>query len=587
MKLKRLAYQLLAFALILSVTPGCNLLSSSSPVPQSNASKPQGLKSGGSFQIQVPATLDPSPESAAAALLDPSRVEEGVWFLLRGLGIGVYTGEGAQVLAGSETSPKDFWLYDFEVPLLVRLAQEPSKPFSEFQPLLNDLGLKSSQEENLKLYKDVYDANSSAYLARLFASMGLLFEGDPQITPLQEWLLLLDTFIPANPTAQSGQGQPSFTRITWGEMVAISHQATGAGVGLFPGFAQVESCGSIRGGTFQPNWGLVRLHWGTATTSELIGLETAYYAIHGPLLARSVKAELRPNKSIAHEGHRAPGGSITFAVSLKIDYGVGDMVLPAPICGYITNLDPSFTGALPGAKVWWKIISAFREHGTFKDVRGHAFDGSIPTETDPSGKTSITFQARQEPANGEGQVKTIKANIQASFDPRVPIEAMGLTDPRLLAFLPATIDVSSPESVTLEWHALASFKVDGVYWVAYHLTGTICALDQPFTLKAEQSLGGQPGVGEFVFSPTSASGGDWKYDGTMCGEGGCLTVNGSSTFQLDNSVAEAPVINVDPGSNWTVTAPVVGTVPLGEGRHLGIVGTIILIPLDTNECSQP
>ena len=85
----------------------------------------------------------PVPEEAAAALLDPNRVEEGVWFLLRGLGIGVYTGDGYQVLAGSETGPQDFWIYDFEVPLMVRMAQEPSRPFSEFLPLLTELGLKS------------------------------------------------------------------------------------------------------------------------------------------------------------------------------------------------------------------------------------------------------------------------------------------------------------------------------------------------------------------------------------------------------------------------------------------------------------
>ncbi len=133
----------------------------------------------------------------------------------------------------------------------------------------------------------------------------------------------------------------------------------------------------------------------------------------------------------------------------------------------------------------------------------------------------------------------------------------------------------------------ASFKVDGVYWGAYHLSGTICALGQPFTLKAEQSLGGRPGVGEFVFTPTSASGGNWKYDGTMCGVEGCLTVNGSSTFILDGSGAEVPTIQVDPGSNWTVSAPVVGSIPLGGGQHLRIVEAIILTPLDTNECSQP
>ena len=119
-----------------------------------------------------------------------------------------------------------------------------------------------------------------------------------------------------------------------------------------------------------------------------------------------------------------------------------------------------------------------------------------------------------------------------------------------------------------------------MYWGAYHLTGVVCALDRPFTLKAEQSLGGQPGVGEFVFIPAGASGGNWKYAGTMCGEGACFQVNGSSTYQLEGVADGRPAIRMDPGSNWTATAPppLGGTYPLGEGRHLGIVETIKLEP---------
>ncbi len=559
---------------------GCtNTTQVASPLPQSATPLSQGTELGTSLQLTVPPSLDASPEVAAAALVDPNRVEEGVWYLLRGMGIGVYTGDGKQVLAGSETGPKDFWIYDFEVPLLARLAKEPSMPFSEFQVQLSDLGLKSGQVEVLRLYNDVYAANPSAYLARLFVSMKLQFEGDPEITPLQEWLLLLDTFIPPNPSTATGQAEPSRMSYAGAGVLALSRQGTLLGSGVAARLVQAGSCGSIQGGAFQANWGLVNSN--VATAADLVAVGNAYYAIHGPLLARSVRAELRPSRSSVHEGHDAPGGSVTFNVVLDINYQVGGLLpFGSPTCGYLINLDPPLhSGEFPPARVWWRLGSAFKDHGAFKDIRGHDFDGSSPTETDPSGKTSVTFQARQEPANGQGQEKSVQATVRASFDPRDWIVAMGLTDARLLAFLPTSIDVSSPEPVSIEWHEQAAYEVDGVYWGAYHLKGTICGFDRPFTLQADQSLGGQPGVGEFVFTPTSASGGDWKYTGTMCGQGACLSVDASSTFELASMADEPPAIRMDPGSNWTVTAPIVGTLPLGAGRHLGsAIETVTLEP---------
>jgi hypothetical protein len=585
MKLKLLAYQLITIALILTVTLGCNLLSSPSLVPQPNASETKEPESGGSFQLKVPATLDPKPESAAAALLDPSRIEEGVWFLLRGLGIGVYTGDGQQVLAGSETGPQDFWIYDFEVPLLVRLAQEPSRPFSEFLPLLTEFGWKSGLEQTLIQYKEGYAANPNAYLGHLFAATGLIFEGDPQITPLQEWLLLLDTFIPPNPITNAWTHTPPRVILAATGILPLMER-TVFGSGMFPSPEQ-QPCGSIRGGSFIPNWGVANGF--LATANDLIEMGNAYYAIHGPLLAKSVKAELVPSKWEAHEGHGAPGDSITFTLTLRIDYGGLNMTIMPPTCGLlvnnIINMDTALVSPLRDVQVWWEV-SLFTDHGSFKE-RGRPFDPNSPTQTDPYGQTAITFQARQEPADGHGELKSIKANIRANYDPRYAIQMLGVTEPRLLKFLVGLIYVDLPGNITIEWHAQPSFTVDGVYWGAYHLTGTICALDQPFTLKAEQSLGGEPGVGEFVFTPSSASGGAWKYDGTMCGQGICLTVNGSSTYQLDSRGADVPTFQVDPGSNWTVTAPLVGTIPLGEGNHLGVVETIILTPLDPNECSQP
>jgi len=579
------SYQVIAGIIgITLIIQGCgNATQTASPLAQPAANPSQASEPGEALQLTAPASLEADPEAAAAALADPDQVEKGVWFLLRGLGIGVYTGDGKQILAGSETKPEDFWIYDFEVPLLVRLAKESPRPFSEFQPQLHNLGLEASQEETLKLYKDIYEANSSAYLARLFAAMGLQFEGDPAITPLQEWLLLLDTFVPPNPSVTTRRDAPSRVSFTGSAMSALSRPGMLLGLEALTRFAQTEPCGWIQGGVLHSSWGLVQSN--RAAAADVFAAAEAYYAIHGPLLARSVTAKLMPSEGHAHEGHGAPGDSITFEITLDIDYraeGFGPIWFPT--CGPLVNLDrPLKSGGLPPAKVWWNLDSVFKDHGSFNDVRGRVFDGSRPTETDPSGKTSITFQARQEPANGKGEPKSSKATVRASFDPRPWIAAMGLNDPRLLAFLPATIHIPSPEPVRLEWHGEDAYEVDGVYWGAYHLTGTICGLEEPFTLHAEQNLGGEPGVGEFVFTPTSISGGDWKYAGTMCGEGTCFTVDGSSTFQWEDGAEEAPGILMDSGSNWTVTAPLVGTFPLGEGRHLGTTETIKLEPASA-EC---
>ena len=126
----------------------------------------------------------------------------------------------------------------------------------------------------------------------------------------------------------------------------------------------------------------------------------------------------------------------------------------------------------------------------------------------------------------------------------------------------------------------AAYKVDGVYWGVYHLTGTICSLDKSFTLNAE--AGPISAAGAFVFSAAGASSGAWSYEGLMGG----LKYNGSSTYQIEGVAEDAPVIVMNTGSNWSVTAPNLGTMPLGEGIHLGNGGDE-RIKLDSapEECS--
>lgn len=519
--------RLIPLVMILVLISSCGA-PAASPTPQPSAALSQETDPGRPLHLTLPSSLEASPEQAAAALLDPNRVEEGVWFLLRGLGIGVYTGDGLQVLAGSETGPQDFWIYDFEVPLMVRMAHEPSRPFSEFLPLLTELGMKSGLEQTLKQYKDVYAGNPTAYLIHLFAATGLLFEGDPQITPLQEWLLLLDTFLPPNPPANAGIGAPSWVIMAAAGILPLLEQAAPY-TGMFS-HPEQQSCGSIRGGSFIPNWGVA--NGVLATTNDLIEVGNAYYAIHGPLLARSVKAELAPSKWEAHEGHSAPGDSITFTLTLRIDYGGLNMTFMPPTCGLlvnnINNMDTALVSPLRDVQVWWEV-SSFTDHGSFNDISGRPFDPSIPTQTDPSGQTKITFQARQEPANGQGELKSIKADLRANYDPRYAIQMLGVTEPRLLMFLVGLTYVRLPENISLEWHESASFTGEGkyrksamnsgieviigyIFSITFHATPDGTIEGEGVLQKTEYSQAGQgmlcnePAISSVVYPPLQVTG---------------------------------------------------------------------------------
>jgi hypothetical protein len=540
-----------------------------SPTPQPSATLHQVADPGSSLQLTVPANLEANPEEAAAALQDTNRVEEGVWFLLRGLGIGVYTGDGEQVLAGSETGPQDFWLYDFEVPLMFRMAQEPSRPFSEFLPVLTELGWKSGLEQTLQQYKEGYAANPDAYLVHLFAATGLLFEGDPQITPLQEWLLLLDTFIPPNPTANTRMGSPSWVGLAGAGILPLLEQTVSA-TGLFSRQEQ-QPCGSIRGGTFIPNWGVANGF--LATANDLIEMVNAYYAIHGPLLARSVTAEMHYDKSIAHEGHGTLGDKITFTLTLGIYYGGLNMTLMPPTCGLlvnnITNLDAPVVSQLRDVQVWWQV-SAFTDHGSFQDFRGRPFDPYTPTQTDPSGQTSITFQARQEPANGQGELKSIYADLTANYDPRYAIQMLGVTDPRLLMFLPGFTYIRLPGNISLEWHESASYQASGQQ-LEMTYSGVICSLEQPFTVVSTSayysfdinSTPSSPQAGSFTISGT------WFDVGPMDG-------SGTYTVNMLDTVANQLIMN----ASWTTHTGI---------RDVSGSGTmnITLTPLGDTTCGTP
>lgn len=402
------------------------LACSTSQIPLIGDQQPS-IKAPSQDEIQLDAA------ATAKALSDPERAELGVWSLVANLGIGVYTGEGKQVLAGSETGPDDFWLYDFEIPILVQMATKLKQPFSETHSFIAGLGYDGTEGELLRLYRDVYAEFADSFLVSFFSESGLSFEGEPELTPLQQWLLLVDTFVPPN-----GGGVDTLDTSVEGEEDASSSAESN----------QRLLCGTIQGGMVQPRWGLIE---GTTDLKAIMAARDAYFLMHMHLQIHSVEATIRASADEVHEGHGGPGDEVRISVSLV--YPVPTHFIEIPVggitCGSLINLD--FPGGLAGplkrAEITWQISDVFADHGSFDKVA----PDSIPTYTDDLGQGSITFRAQEEAANGAGQEMLTVGHIIASYNLRQYFLSQPYFNVRDFS-LPVRLPILPPIAVRIGWH---------------------------------------------------------------------------------------------------------------------------------------
>jgi hypothetical protein len=341
--------------------------------------------------VEVPSTLSNDPAEIVKALKNEKTAEEGVWSLLNTLGIGVYTGTGEQIMAGTETSEDDFWLYDFEIPLLAKMALKTTHPFSEYGNRLSAMGIKKSPEELLKAYHDVYAKNPDAFLVQLFEEMGLVFEDDPQINPLQEWLLMLDTFVPPNENKAQ---------------VFIP----------FVQYAKAETaCGKITSDLQKsPLWGLAQ--GAVLSLSEIASIITDVIdPIHAGILQAGVETKLVASHETTHEKHASKqhgdySNPLTFTATAEYVFDLGEVAIE---CGGLAGFDLPPQGPISGMRIDWDVPNALApEHGTMKGPEGNF---SI-TMTEDDGSSSIDFIPKKEAADGEGLFTQEVTTVEATFN---------------------------------------------------------------------------------------------------------------------------------------------------------------------------
>jgi hypothetical protein len=407
-----------------------------------------------------------SAAQTAAALADPERVDAGVRSLVANLGLGVYRGSDLEQLhAGSERGPEDFWLYDFQLAALSSMAHSPVAPFLDFFDRLAAVGYDGDASSLLARYRSAY-AGSAAFLPAMFAAQALDLGAAPEeltITPLQEWLLLLDGFVPPNAatTEVEANGVPA---------------ASGA---VRPA---VHRCAGIVGAGAS-NWGqaLAPSPPGMVDPTLLAELMTALH-----MMTR----RLEPAFGEVHERHPQPEpGLPPDTVDFSATVAFPDVPVPLIVCNpslWQHFLMPTGGGwGLQGVLVWWEVPDSLAyRHGEVRAADGGWFPGTFQATND-QGVAALTFHARDEEAEGRGIQRTELAQVTATFDPSLALAPLfaGI-DPLLFSYLPRSLGPFPPHEglvvIEISWHeeaplALSAFAIEHpLGWEkAYGLAGAV------------------------------------------------------------------------------------------------------------------
>ena len=402
-----------------TITPAPTTSAVATPPPRSPTTTSSASFSVTSTPLDRQSLIKTAAETARL-LADPAQAEAGIWSLLANLAIGVYTPKGHQVLAGSETSQQDFWLYDFEVPILADMAGSMPQAFSRYHALLSGLGYPGSVADLAALYRAAYAEHPQSFEAQLFSAMGLDFSAAPDLTRLQSWLLLLDSFVPPN---GSGRAVQSDVRLA-AEPVPGSGPCDGIvnGFGIQPVFLSLLQD--------HPE---LQLEFNTAVD--------AYYAIHGPLLASALTSTLTADPTTVAEGRNGPGESSAVDLTLLSSFQRVPIVVD---CGVLWDVNQPNFSPPAGVLVAWEpdfVLSVHRELSGSVDV----------SSTDSEGIAKFVYTAQQELGDGLGQEESATGRLVASYPARSTLSAhYKISDPRLLAFVP--VDETADTNIAVTWH---------------------------------------------------------------------------------------------------------------------------------------
>ena len=292
------------------------------------------------------------------------------------------------------------------------------------------------------------------------------------------------------------------------------------------------------------------------------------------------------------------GESTTITWIVRMDLGSlpdGNKKMACAATAILNFLGVGFSfpadGALPGVDLTFQghlgFAKALDETGAY--VYQDESELKMTTGADGSTQTKITARAQKHDFSDSAK----KINREFSLDVAAQVEPEnarslfnvffdGFTASDALGVGSAAIDIAK----TLHWDMgervfvmadwQAGWKIDQVLR-GWHFTGIVCDTNKPFTLDAVLDADVS---GTYSFTPTGTGPLTWTFAG-MANGAFPLSANGGGNIQTPEN-AEA-VVHIDNTGQLIAQLPGVGPAPL-PGISLDS-GDLVLVPLDTEECS--
>ncbi len=296
------------------------------------------------------------------------------------------------------------------------MASAPTIRFAQYADYLHAHGAKQSESELLSAYARAYAAHPTAFLAQLLTALPVRFAAELRISPLVEWLLLVDTVVPPN-----------------GARLSRAEQAT---------------C-PLRGDGRAAGWGIAG--------SALPGVGAAFanqgaLATEALLIANAARVDVYPDPGEVHEGHDGPGAVETLHVNAQLG------VTPYPSGCLSGGWAINSATVLSNMLLDWQIDPPeAMQHGSL--VFNAPTDGVPQPDAHPNlgksvttvnGSSKVAFQTIEEPSHGRGGRHTLNVRAIVNADVRAALAARGV-DPSLLQYMPALPTVAVARFV-VSWH---------------------------------------------------------------------------------------------------------------------------------------
>jgi hypothetical protein len=529
------------------------------------------------------ATLDKATQAKAladnlaGATSDPARYE-ALLAVMQALAIGVYTPDGVAVLRGAERGPHDFYLYDFELGMMAAsLGRQDAWSIADLTAALNEMGIRLDDKPladeqftsvllSAAREADQTPADRLSLPLLLVRDLGLrqptaydlLIEPKQDalsFSALQKFLITIDIVLPIVREAKIASG-PS-------RLVAESN-----GVLQLKPVSQSSVCDSMVATVAKEGWGagklfitltgVANISVGTAGAAGEAGATlnvaaaalVTIDAIHGSMMAFSIKVEALQKVVSTHYGHATPGIPREIKISVTMRDKLPDVVVQ---CGWLLGVEFPKQGGIKDVKILW-FYQRLDEHGEFVCPE----DGC--KKTGPDGVATLLFKPKQE---------LQPYGFGPEYDATGFVGAVALYQSRLKNYLGFFNQILTPKGATtgylVTYHKQPEFDFD----FASFLDGTsasfrgssVALLESPIHLKFDPAYGytGQ-GTLHFETKPLPRQDHcDFTYSGSgtypFVVEGGQITVDPTGATQIELDIATFPPLGLWENITWGCPGP--------------------------------